>query len=60
VRLTLTPGVRRRVDAWRDRRADVLGDAIARLPAADREQLAGAVPALIRLADELQVEGAAE
>src|SRR5471030_501441 len=45
VRLTLTPGVRRRVDAWRDRRADALGEAIARLPAADREQLGGAVPA---------------
>ena len=57
VRLTLTPGVRRRVAAWRDRRADALGEAMARLPAADRERLAGAVPALIRLADELQVEG---
>jgi DNA-binding MarR family transcriptional regulator len=58
VRLTLTPGVRRRVDAWRDRRADALGEAMARLPAADRERLADSVPALIRLADELQVEGA--
>ena len=57
VRLTLTPGVRRRVDAWRDRRADALGEAMARLPAADRECLADAVPALIRLADELEVEG---
>jgi DNA-binding MarR family transcriptional regulator len=58
VRLTLTPGVRRRVDAWRDRRTDALGEAMARLPAADRERLADAVPALIRLADELQVDGA--
>ena len=58
VRLTLTPGVRRRVDAWRDRRSDALGEAMARLPAADRERLADAVPALIRLADELQFEGA--
>ena len=31
-----TPGVRRRVDAWRDRRVDALGEAMARLPAADR------------------------
>jgi DNA-binding MarR family transcriptional regulator len=57
VRLTLTPGVRRRVDAWRDRRVDELGDALARLSAADRACLDDAVPALIRLADELHGEG---
>ena len=45
VRLTLTPGVRRRVEA------------MARLPAADRLRLDDAVQALVRLADELHGDG---
>lgn len=52
-RLDLTPGVRRRVDAWRDRRHVSLGQALSRLSRADRERLDDAVPALTRLAQEL-------
>ena len=57
VRLALTPAVRRRVEAWRDRRADALAEAMARLPAADRLRLDDAVQALVRLADELHGDG---
>ena len=57
VRLTLNPGIRRRVDAVRDRRLDALGDAMSRLSADERKLLDEATPVLIRLADELQSEG---
>jgi DNA-binding MarR family transcriptional regulator len=57
VRLTLNPSVRRRVDAWRDRRVDALAEAMARLSADERARLDEAAPVLLRLADELQREG---
>jgi DNA-binding MarR family transcriptional regulator len=57
VRLTLTAGVRRRVDAVRDLRVDAIGEAMARLSPEDRKALDEATPVLIRLADELQSEG---
>jgi DNA-binding MarR family transcriptional regulator len=53
VRLTLNPGIRRRVDAVRDRRFDALGDAMQRLSADERKLLDEATPVLLRLADEL-------
>ena len=57
VRLTLNPSVRRRVDAWRDRRVDALAEAMPRLSADERARLDAAAPVLVRLADELQREG---
>jgi DNA-binding MarR family transcriptional regulator len=57
VRLMLNPGVRRRVDAWRDRRVDTLAEALSRLSAAERALLDEAAPVLVRLADELQRAG---
>ena len=59
VRLTLNPGIRRRVDAVRDRRLDALGDAMSRLSADERKLLDEATPVLLRLADDLQNEGEA-
>jgi DNA-binding MarR family transcriptional regulator len=52
-RLDLVPEVRRKVDAWRDRRTVVLNQAFNRLSQADRRRLDEAVPALERLAREL-------
>jgi DNA-binding MarR family transcriptional regulator len=52
-RLELTPDVRRKVDAWRDRRVVVLTQALNRLSSADRRRLDEAAPALERLAREL-------
>lgn len=52
-RLDLAPDVRRRVDVWRDRRTVVLTQALNRLSQADRRRLDEAVPALVRLAREL-------
>src|ERR1700729_281128 len=57
VRLTLNPGIRRRVDAVRDRRVDALGEAMSRLSADERKVLDEATPVLLRLADDLQNEG---
>ena len=57
VRLTLNPGIRRRVDAVRDRRVDALGEAMSRLSPDERKLLDEATPVLLRLADELQNEG---
>jgi len=59
VRLTLNPGIRRRVDAVRDRRLDALGEAMEGLSADERKLLDEATPVLLRLADTLQNEGAA-
>jgi DNA-binding MarR family transcriptional regulator len=56
VRLTLTSGLRRRVEAWRDRRVDALDDALAKLSPEERDRLDEAVPVLVRLADQLQAD----
>src|SRR5581483_10975527 len=53
-RLELTPDVRRRVDTWRDKRAVALGAALGRLAPQDRRKIDDAVPALSRLAKELE------
>jgi len=53
-RLDLAPDVRRRVDAWRDRRAVLVGEAIAALPPREQERLAKALPALAHVAGLLE------
>jgi DNA-binding MarR family transcriptional regulator len=53
-RLDLPAGVRRKVDAWRDRRTLVVDAAIAELSQRDRERLAQALPSLERLAERLE------
>jgi DNA-binding MarR family transcriptional regulator len=56
-RLTLTPAIARKVDAWRDRRFEALGGALADLTDDDRRRVADALPALARLAEALEVAG---
>ena len=51
--LDLRPDVRRDVDAWRDRRTDLLAVAVGRLPEGDRRCLVQAVRVLDRLAEEI-------
>ncbi len=52
-RLTLTAAARRRVEAWRDRRAALAAHALGELAAGDREAIESALPALTRLAERL-------
>lgn len=52
-RLDLAPGVRRRVEAWRDRRGVAVDAALARLSKSERARLDAALPALVALAEEL-------
>lgn len=56
VRLTVTSAGARRIAEWRDLRAELAGRALDRLTPADRQSLAGAVPALLRLAAQLEEE----
>ena len=53
-RLELAPGVRRKVEAWRDRRSDALARGLARLSKDERATLAAAVPVLAKLAEGLE------
>jgi DNA-binding MarR family transcriptional regulator len=57
-RLTIAPAISRKVDAWRDRRFEALGAALASLHRDDRDRLADALPALARLAEALEAAGA--
>jgi DNA-binding MarR family transcriptional regulator len=57
-RLTLAPPIARKVDAWRDRRFDALGSALAELTDDEQRRLAEALPALARLASTLEAAGA--
>jgi DNA-binding MarR family transcriptional regulator len=50
VRLSVTETGTDRISQWRDVRADLAGRAIELLPAADRQALLAAIPALTRLA----------
>ena len=50
VRLSPTNKARQRLAQWRDLRAELAADALAGMPASDREALAAAIPALMRLA----------
>ncbi|HEY1823537.1 MAG TPA: MarR family transcriptional regulator [Trebonia sp.] len=54
VRLTVTEAGAARVDQWRDIRADLAGRAFGRLTPADRQAIAAAVPALTRLAEQME------
>jgi DNA-binding MarR family transcriptional regulator len=57
VRLAVTGKATRRIAGFRDLRADLAGRALDRLTAGDRQALADAVPALLRLAAQLEEEG---
>lgn len=53
-RLHVTAAARRRIEGWRDARAELAARALGRLDPADREVLRAAVPALSRLVDALR------
>ena len=53
VRLAVTARAQRRMADWHDLRTELAQEAITRLPPADQQALAGAVPALLRLAEQL-------
>jgi DNA-binding MarR family transcriptional regulator len=53
-RLHLTRAAVQRIAAWRDRRQALVAQAMGSLAAADVEAIAGALPALRRLADALE------
>jgi DNA-binding MarR family transcriptional regulator len=55
--LELAPALGRKIDAWRDRRATALGDAIRRLDDGERLRVESALPVLARIADELEAIG---
>jgi DNA-binding MarR family transcriptional regulator len=54
VRLTITDQARRHLEEWRDLRAELASEVLAAMPAEDRRALAGAVPAMIRLAGRME------
>ncbi len=54
VQLTVTAAGATRVEQWKDIRADLVGRAIELLPAADQQALAAAIPALTRLAAQME------
>src|SRR5438876_12062820 len=56
-RLTLTDPAREQVEAWRDRRAALVTQALDSLGPDDRDALRAALPALGVLADRLHPEG---
>ena len=51
VRLSVTEAGAARVEQWRDIRTDLAGRALQPLSPVDRQALAGAIPALTRLAE---------
>jgi DNA-binding MarR family transcriptional regulator len=53
-RLELSEDWKRTVDAWRDRRVAAVADAIAKLPVTERRRVEQALPALARIANELE------
>ena len=58
VRLSVTDQATRRIAGWRDLRAELAAPALDRLTPDDRRALAGAVPALLRFAAQLEEEQA--
>ena len=54
VRLDVTAKARRRVAEWRDLRADLAARALSGLAEPDRDALAAAIPALLRLAERME------
>jgi DNA-binding MarR family transcriptional regulator len=55
-RLTVTEAGAARVEQWRDIRAELAGRALERLSLADQRALRAAVPALNRLAEQLEAQ----
>jgi DNA-binding MarR family transcriptional regulator len=54
VRLTPTAAGTERIAQWQDIRADVAGHALGRLDEAERQAIRAAVPALTRLAEQME------
>ena len=54
VRLTVTPAGTERIAQWQDIRADAAGRALALLDEADRQAIRAAIPALSRLAEQME------
>ena len=54
VRLTVTEAGAARVEQWHDIRTDLAGRALDRLTPADRQALVAAIPALTRLAEQME------
>ena len=54
VRLTITDEARQRLEEWRDLRAELASEVLAAMAAEDRRALAGAVSAMIRLAEKME------
>jgi DNA-binding MarR family transcriptional regulator len=54
VQLTVTDAGARRVAQWRDLRAELAGRALSQLAAADQRALVAAIPALTRLAEQME------
>jgi sugar (pentulose or hexulose) kinase len=52
--LTVTDAGAARIEQWQDIRSDLVGRAIERLPDSDRRALVAAIPALIRLAEQME------
>ena len=52
--LTITAAATKRLAERRDLRAEIAGQALARLSSAERQALAAAVPALLRLVEEIE------
>lgn len=54
VRLTVTEAGAARIEQWRDIRTDLAGRALERLAPADQRALVAAIPALARLAEQME------
>jgi DNA-binding MarR family transcriptional regulator len=54
VRLTLTTAGTERIAQWQDIRTDVAGRALGQLNEADRQAIRAAIPALTRLAEQME------
>ena len=50
----MTGKARRRLEEWRDLRAELASEVLATMPAHDRRALASAIPALVRLAERME------
>jgi DNA-binding MarR family transcriptional regulator len=55
-RLDLLPGIRRKVDAWRDRKVEIVAAALSRLSDSEQQRIEGALEALGRLAQEVEMQ----
>ncbi len=54
VRLTVTAAGAARIEQWQDIRTDLVGRALDRLAVADRQAIDAAIPALTRLAEQME------